>query len=1521
MHLNVQFRENLAPDDGPIRNDGRVGSVTKFHNARFTDVPGFSRWSLSGRRWLDAFHSRSSVDASVMEVAELILNSRRGVIVVGNLRSLGVESDISQFARAIGFPILAGVQSGALRRKLSAIPYAEHVLKNPQVSTGMQPDLIIQLGSPLISTEFSAMATSTMKKNPSAKHVLVQQLYPYERADPDHTVTHRVSASIGPFLKNVMKHLDDLGMSTNDFGSELASLLHLGRELRVEMPNLIRAVAPTTPVSGEGEQHSEGDGTLTEPQIMQAISEVLAESSSKSLPMSLFLSNSMPVRDGEFFLYPTKESMMDSTSAKFPASVSVNRGASGIDGIISTAIGCADSFNPTTLVCGDVTTLHDLNALYGLTSDHSAQPNASNLNRIPLTTVIVNNGGGAIFSFLPIAKHDDVGFNEFWGTPTDKFSFEIGASAFGLPYKSASSFESFKEAYRSSILAGSPMIIEAKVTTRSANVDVHQTITRGAVDAVNKILSSNTSDDLTGSNRMKLPIKQYNCELMQSSTPSSTEDKSKTLLLLHGWMGDKSEWELTANALSTDLSNEWNIVAIDLPGHGDSPVAMSSNNQVVRSSLGLAPDGSSDVNASPFTLDEIARTVCKSLVEDHQITSLDAIAGYSLGGRIALAMKKQCSSMTSGQDSSLQNLITDQTQLILLGSDPQLPIEDGASVDDNKRVEKDFSLAQSLSRSSYRSFLLSEAEDTVYLSLFLTKWYSSSLWGDMKNREPEKYNDMLSRRLGSLVKRRHDIAAVLKGCSPPLARQYDWKAVVPSKTLFVSGGLDQKYSDIGRRWHQMNGISKCIEVPGAGHALLVEDPFRIATIISGFISDLSIHEEPSANAQDDDASVSLNTIQNGSQAVDVYDLQPLSIDTLEYDSFGITMTTADGSDNGVLGVGWGESARSENEIKRREGFIISLTSSDGIVVGVGEVSPLKGLHSESLEDAEQQLRAIKNFFAMNTVDNSIRTESILSLDGSLTKFVDEVFVSSGIEQDAIVQSVRSGLEMALLSIASQISGSPLPHALSRYLYPGLQSSTSISFQALPINGLVTRGSKSQLKHDVSFPSIKVKVGDKDPLSDAQNFVNIKASSSKHSRLRADANRAWTLLSTRSFVDELRKLDKSSLEGVEFIEEPLEKQYTDGIWSLEAQVNALEGFTSDTGVLYALDESLVDLAQSHQYSFEYITSDLRATFKNPRNGCAAFVLKPAMLGLELSMQIAKLAQTEFKIPVVFSSSFDSGIGLSYTSILAAVSDKSAYAADLTRFPHGLGTFTMLAGDTLSPPFKSYVSKDGLLNVASLARAIFGLSLDEISDRLPMSDVFSMSEPTIASSTSENYLATTSSSTGRDITVSVSMPLPFSDRIASARFTDLPQMSRWSPWLNSVTYLDAQGLTEWNLNIKGVKFSWKAQSRVLDDPKGIQWQSISGLKNSGMVVFEPVSSDSCVMKLKMSIIMPYILVSLFQGMPSIVHDFLQNKLLKWSLEMFRDVVKADLALERGDNELGDALFSAVEGRSNALEEALK
>jgi len=1547
----------LAPDQGPIRNDNRIGSVTKFHTLRFTDVPGFARWSQSGSRWQRAFYPDKNVNHSIIEVAELILQSRRGIIVAGNLRlsnndaneADSLTSIISHFATVAGMPILAGVQSGALRRERPVIPFAEHLLKHPSISKGLRPDFILQLGSPLISTEISKMITNAVMHNVQTSHVLVQRLYPYERADPEFTVTHRVSSDIGDFLKSLTSYIESLGQQATMKCSELTPLLHLGRELQKEMPSIIEETSRA--VNSQTVEKTPNDSILTEPEIMSAISDVLSELSSEKLRgSSLFLSNSMPVRDGEFFLYPRQVTENDQTAhmqtslSGFPLSVNVNRGASGIDGIISTAIGCGDTFTPTTLVCGDVSALHDLNGLYGLTSDLPSLSNAQSKphSRVPLTTIIVNNGGGAIFSFLPIAKHgQDVGFEEFWGTPTKSISFRKWADAFGLPYRYANSFESFREAYRSSLLSGRPEIIEARVIDRSKNVDIHQRITSTAIQFVTKLVSETSSDecDLSLNTRINLPIKRYTNENI-----SKGSNRSKTLLLIHGWMGDKSEWDLVGAELVKDLPHEWDIISIDLPGHGEAPYILSPIQQMMRTALSLNSfhENADFCSSGKFSIDAMAKAVCNSLQNDHGIKSLDAIAGYSLGGRIALAMNRLCltnTDMNAPQQDNDNKLITKQTRLILLGANPgKLPFDDHTvkTESDNQRVRKDRLLAQSLLSSLYKTYLIPIGSDLSYLSKFVAKWYGNNLWGDLQERYPHKFKNMINRRIMSLSERRHEIASVLYECSPPLNPIDDWKKVTPAKTLYIAGSLDKKYSFIGRLWEKSGGVNKYVEINDAGHALLVEQPREISSALVGFLKDARIANTlgTSKEISDEDANV-VNDVKTDNK--EKLDPAPrIQVGVMEFESFSITV----GSYNaGIRGIGWGDSARIENELKSRSGFIISIASGDGMAVGVGEVSPLNGLHKESAEEAAHQLNAVKKFLSCDNSEKrpSFLAREILSMNGSLSRLVKSILISSGIDVSSLAASVKSGVEMAILSIASQSQGSPLPQALAAHYWPKGVPISSSTFGLLPVNGLITRGEYatsspahfSAAAKEISFTSLKIKVaGHCSPKDDALSLVRWSEplNGPRKLSLRADANRAWDLPSALEFVEEAKNANSSILSILEFVEEPLKKQAVDKKWSIIDQVIALDNFWNIGEIHYALDESLADLAEDCDYNFGNIAADLRRLFGdrvNRPHGCAAFVLKPALIGLELSLQLAKLAHEEFQISAVFSSSFDSGIGLAFTSILAAVSDRAPFSSKVKKYAHGVGTFGMLGGDTLSPSFESYVSKEGLVNVNSLSRALYGLSLNEMSDRLPVLDPASPKrESTISLNESDDYLAKTSTSTsGRDIAVSVSLPLPFSDAIASSRFTDLPQMSRWSPWLNSVTYLDSAGLTEWNLNVRGVKFSWRARSEVLENPKGIKWESISGLKNRGFVEFEPTSDDSCVMKLKMSIIMPYVLVSLFQGMPSVVQEFLQNKLLKWSLEMFRDAVKADLALERGDIELGDALFGAVEGRANALEEALK
>jgi pimeloyl-ACP methyl ester carboxylesterase len=65
---------------------------------------------------------------------------------------------------------------------------------------------------------------------------------------------------------------------------------------------------------------------------------------------------------------------------------------------------------------------------------------------------------------------------------------------------------------------------------------------------------------------------------------------SKTLVLLHGWMGDREEWDDAAKILAQSLPSEWSIVSVDLPGHGESTLGYLSKLQSVNIALGLNDD-------------------------------------------------------------------------------------------------------------------------------------------------------------------------------------------------------------------------------------------------------------------------------------------------------------------------------------------------------------------------------------------------------------------------------------------------------------------------------------------------------------------------------------------------------------------------------------------------------------------------------------------------------------------------------------------------------------------------------------------------------------------------------------------------------------------------------------------------------------------------------------------------------------------------------------------------------------------
>ena len=163
------------------------------------------------------------------------------------------------------------------------------------------------------------------------------------------------------------------------------------------------------------------------------------------------IGNSMPIRDVDAY----------TNSNEIKIKTHANRGASGIDGVLSTALGISYCNKKNSLLLiGDLSFYHDMNGL--LASRHGVR----------LTIVVVNNGGGGIFSFLPIAKIDEENFKEFWTTNTG-LDLKNVATLYGCQYVKVKNLPDLKENIQNSFTIDGIKIIEIQ-TEIDENVRLHE---------------------------------------------------------------------------------------------------------------------------------------------------------------------------------------------------------------------------------------------------------------------------------------------------------------------------------------------------------------------------------------------------------------------------------------------------------------------------------------------------------------------------------------------------------------------------------------------------------------------------------------------------------------------------------------------------------------------------------------------------------------------------------------------------------------------------------------------------------------------------------------------------------------------------------------------------------------------------------------------------------------------------------------------------------------------------------------
>jgi 2-succinyl-5-enolpyruvyl-6-hydroxy-3-cyclohexene-1-carboxylate synthase len=203
-------------------------------------------------------------------------------------------------------------------------------------------------------------------------------------------------------------------------------------------------------------------GDLLEGEILSAVADALPAGA------NLLVASSMPIRDLDAFGMPHSTTL----------NVFGNRGASGIDGLVSTTLGIAaasegvdESPRPTVGVLGDLAFFHDMNGLLALKS----------LNPW-VVLVVVNNDGGGIFHTLPVREYEPA-FTRFFATPHG-LDFRKVAAVYDIPYQVAASLQEFESAFAGALSAGGPVVLEVRTDREKTH-----SRRRAAVEAVVTSLS------------------------------------------------------------------------------------------------------------------------------------------------------------------------------------------------------------------------------------------------------------------------------------------------------------------------------------------------------------------------------------------------------------------------------------------------------------------------------------------------------------------------------------------------------------------------------------------------------------------------------------------------------------------------------------------------------------------------------------------------------------------------------------------------------------------------------------------------------------------------------------------------------------------------------------------------------------------------------------------------------------------------------------------------------------------------
>ncbi|KAL7171373.1 hypothetical protein ACSBR2_036094 [Camellia fascicularis] len=452
VHINCPFRE-------PLDNSPRQWMLSC--------LKGLDFWMSSAQPFTKYFQVQDSyacngTHSQVADVLEVIQGATQGLLLIGAIHR---EDDIWAallLAKHLSWPVVADILSGLRLRKYLTyldieknflfIDHLDHSLLSNSVRGWAHADVIVQIGSRITSKRISQMLEDCFP----CSYIIVEN-HP-SRHDPSHIVTHRIQSSIVQFADCMLKaHIPQISSKWCGF------LQVVDKMVAWEISFLI---------------HSEY--SLTEPYVAHVILEALHGDS------AVFLGNSMAIRDADMYgcsWAGCTNNIAVTVSSGLPChwiQVAGNRGASGIDGLLSTAVGFAVGSNKQVIcLIGDVSFLHDTNGLALL---------KQRLRRKPMTILVINNHGGAIFSLLPIADRTERRVLDQYFYTSHNVSIQNLCAAHGVKHVQVQTKMELQNALLTSQQGEIDWIIEIE-SSIDANATFHSKLRQFACQAADNALS------------------------------------------------------------------------------------------------------------------------------------------------------------------------------------------------------------------------------------------------------------------------------------------------------------------------------------------------------------------------------------------------------------------------------------------------------------------------------------------------------------------------------------------------------------------------------------------------------------------------------------------------------------------------------------------------------------------------------------------------------------------------------------------------------------------------------------------------------------------------------------------------------------------------------------------------------------------------------------------------------------------------------------------------------------------------